>query len=350
MNYPINEILLLLLVSIVISAILSWATIRLAPHINLMDVPGSALHKIHQKPTPFTGGIVLITSLTIISMVFLPEHIKSIQGILIGAWIIFIFALLDDIYDLSPVVKLIGQIIAAVVLINLGIKINIFHSPEFIFHSNNLLDTWANNSLTILWVLVLTNAFNFIDSTDGLAIGLGSLSIAFYLIATLGIMQVDLAYFCTILLGIAISLYFFNSNPAHLFLGDSGSQTLGFILAGVAITYTPVAVNQMSSWFVPILIFGVPLFDISLVILSRIRRCKRIHSAANDHVYHRLIKYGFLKNKAVSILHISSLILSIIGFLCLNLDHYLANFIFMMFLIVGIYFLFILDYRYVDIK
>ena len=134
MNYPLNEIFLLLLVSIVISAILSWATIRLAPHINLMDVPGSALHKIHQKPTPFTGGIVLIISLTIISIIFLPEHFKSIQGILIGAWIIFFFALLDDIFDLSPVIKLIGQIIAAINLVNLGIKIQIFHSPEFFFH------------------------------------------------------------------------------------------------------------------------------------------------------------------------------------------------------------------------
>jgi len=348
LNYPINKVFYLLLISTTLSSIIGWFTIWIAPGIKLIDIPGSSIHKIHHKPTPITGGIVLITVLTIISIIFIKEHFQLIWSILVGSWIVFLFGLWDDLKDLPAGVKLFGQLIAVTVIINMGIQIHIFNSSEFIFSADKFLDNWVNILFTILWILILTNAFNFIDSIDGLAIGLGFISTAFYLIVTLASEQFNLTYFCTILLGISISLYYFNTEPAKLFLGDSGSQTIGFILAAIAITFNPKAVNQMSSWFVPIIIFGVPLFDISLVILSRIRRNKWIHRPSNDHVYHRLISYGFYTKRVVLMLHITSLILCVIGFLCLNIDYHLGNIIFFIFLTIGFSFFLFFDYLYSD--
>ena len=114
---------------------LCYVTIWIAPYINLMDMPGSAVHKIHHKPTPLTGGIVLLFTLTIISILFVPELSQTIQAILVGGWIIFIFALWDDFMFLPAGVKLFGQIIAVAVLIKMGIQINILNSIEYIFYS-----------------------------------------------------------------------------------------------------------------------------------------------------------------------------------------------------------------------
>jgi UDP-GlcNAc:undecaprenyl-phosphate GlcNAc-1-phosphate transferase len=195
---------------------------------------------------------------------------------------------------------------------------------------------WLNLGLTVLWLVTLTNAFNFIDSSDGLAVGLSGLSAAFFLVISLTTGQTTLIYFCAILLGICIGLYFFNSYPASLFLGDSGAQTLGFFLAAVAIIYNPNTGIQSSTWFVPILIFYVPLFDLMLVVFSRLRRNKRIQKASRDHTYHRLSDRGIPIHHSVLIMHGVSLIMSMVGYLCLNLPILFANIVFCLALSLGV--------------
>jgi UDP-GlcNAc:undecaprenyl-phosphate GlcNAc-1-phosphate transferase len=195
---------------------------------------------------------------------------------------------------------------------------------------------WLNLGVTVLWLVTLTNAFNFIDSSDGLAVGLSGLSAAFFLVISLTTGQTTLIFFCAILLGICIGLYFFNSHPASLFLGDSGAQTLGFLLAAVAIIYNPNTGIQSSSWFVPILIFYVPLFDLMLVVVSRLRRNKRIHKASRDHTYHRLADRGIPIHHSVLIMHGISLIMSMVGYLCLNLPVLFANIVFCLALSLGV--------------
>lgn len=336
MNYPLDIVFQLLLGSAVAGSILCWLSIRFAPVLNLLDYPGSAEHKIHTEPTPITGGLVLLTATAMILYWFGPVDVRSYQAVIMGALVVGIFGIWDDLKHLPAWVKLIGQLAGIVVIIHMDVHVKIFNSPEFIFRTETGLDTWLNLGLTVFWMVMLTNAFNFIDSFDGLAIGLGGLSTAFFLIVSVAGGQVELALFCAIILGVAIALYFFNSHPARLFLGDSGAQALGFILAAIAIIYQPKAVNQLSSWFVPILIFGVPLFDFFLVILSRLRRKKWIHKAAKDHIYHRLTKMGVPLDRAVLLLHVSSVVLSIIGFLCLNLEVKLANTIFVFILALGV--------------
>jgi UDP-GlcNAc:undecaprenyl-phosphate GlcNAc-1-phosphate transferase len=148
------------------------------------------------------------------------------------------------------------------------------------------------------------------------------------------------------LLGICIGLYFFNSHPAKLFLGDSGAQTLGFILASIAIIYNPLRGGQSSTWFVPILIFYMPLFDLILVVLSRFKRNKKIYKASRDHTYHRLSAKGVSIHHSVLIIHGVSLAMSMIGYLCLNLSTLNANLIFFSSILIGIVAFIKLDKNY----
>jgi UDP-GlcNAc:undecaprenyl-phosphate GlcNAc-1-phosphate transferase len=140
--------------------------------------------------------------------------------------------------------------------------------------------------------------------------------------------QLLLSQQSALLVGASIGLYFFNSPPARLFLGDSGAQTLGFLLAVLAIAYRPQGANQSSSWVVPIMLLGVPIFDMSLVILSRVRRRKPIYAAALDHTYHRLVASGWDSNRAVLSMQIVSLLLGCLAFVILTRPPIVANAVF----------------------
>ena len=336
-------IILILLGSILISVSLSWISIQVAPKIGLMDIPGSAKHKKHRKPIPLTGGIVLIDTLFI--MLFILGYFKEniVFVICFTSLLIALMGLVDDFINLKPEIKFSIQLLASILLIVQGIQVNIFNSPEFFLRTGTFFDNYFNYLLTILWVTTLTNAFNFIDSSDGLAVGLSGLSSAFFIFISLNNSQDEILILCTIILGICIGLYFFNSYPAKLFLGDSGAQTFGFILATIAILYNPKIGTQSSTWFVPVMIFFIPLFDLVLVIFSRIRRKKEIYRASQDHTYHRLSMRGLSIHHSVLIMHGASLVLSLIGYLCLNLNMLFSNFIFLFTLLSAISVIIILD-------
>tara|TARA_B100000427_G_C15512138_1_gene596713 strand:- start:1653 stop:2702 length:1050 start_codon:yes stop_codon:yes gene_type:complete len=345
-NFYLDNAMLLILISTLLSGFLSWISIKLAPKIGLMDIPGSADHKSHSSSIPLTGGLVLID--LIIIMVFFTGLWKDpkILGILLSGVIISLFGLFDDLINLSPLKKFIGQIIASIILIYFGIQINFFDSPEFFYHTGSKLDLWLNLLFTVLWIIALANAFNFIDSIDGLALGLSGLSTAFFLFISIMSGQENLINLCSILLGACIGLYFFNAYPARLFLGDSGSQTLGFVLGAIAIVFSPNTGNQSSTWFVPILFFYVPLFDLVLVIVSRIRRKKNIYLASRDHTFHRLEQIGLPIQHAVLLIHGISLTMSMIGYLCLNLHSAYANLVFVLTLLFGVFAIIRLDKNY----
>ena len=345
-KFYIDNVILFTLISLLISTMLSWISIKIAPNIGLMDIPGSADHKNHKKPIPLTGGLVLIS--IIIIMVYYTELWKSpkIFGVLVFGIFIAIFGLIDDFLNLSPIKKLSGQILGSAFLIYFGIQINFFSSPEFFYHTESKLDFWLNILFTVFWITTITNAFNFIDSFDGLAVGLSILSTVFFLFISTITGQVAIFNLCSIILGACIALYFFNTYPARLFLGDSGAQTLGFLLGAIAIIFDPNTGNQSSTWFVPILFFYVPLFDLVLVIVSRFRRKKNIFKASRDHTFHRLAQMGFPIQRAVLLLHGISLTMSMVGYLCLNLNSFYANLIFILTLLFGILALKKLDKNY----
>jgi UDP-GlcNAc:undecaprenyl-phosphate GlcNAc-1-phosphate transferase len=334
-----------LLAALLTSLLSSWLSINAARRIHLIDLPGSAPHKQHGQPVPLAGGIALFVTVLVGGWIIGTFDNPLIRAAFVAAIPIFIFGLWDDFRNIPPTVKLIGQVLAAVVLISQGIYIQIFESPEFFFHGTGGIYLYLDWLATILWVVGITNAFNFVDSMDGLAVGLGGMAASFFMLVTLDAGQTMLSQHSAILIGACIGLYFFNAPPALLFLGDSGAQMLGFLLAVLGISYAPAGVNQSSSWFVPIMLLSVPIFDAGLVVFSRLRRRKPIYEAALDHTYHRLLRLGLPSNRAVLLMHVGSLVLGCLAFASLIQPPFIANLIFAIVLFLGGMTLLVLDRR-----
>jgi len=332
--YPVY-VFVNILAGLFLSLLAGWAVMRLAPSIGLMDVPGILPHKnLHRSPIPLAGGITLVLTLTI-SLLFLNlEALTTLFPILLPALLVFFLGLWDDFKRLRPSIKLLGQIIACALLITLGVSVRII-KPETL-GSFAGFSPYINGLITFFWIIGITNAFNFIDSMDGLAVGVSGIAVAFLILVTLGSPQTSLLQLLTLMIGTCVGLFFYNMSPARLFLGDSGAQTLGFLLAAIGILYTPVQYPQASSWFLPILILGVPIFDTTLVVLSRWRRGQPIYRAGHDHTYHRLSALGLDSTRAVAVMHIAAIILGCVAFIALNLEPFFSNLLFGLVLITGL--------------
>ena len=334
-----------ILTSLVVSFICALASIPLARWLGLVDVPGTAPHKLHTKTMPLAGGIALVLSLLVSGLIFGTWQTPEVAATLVAGTLIFAFGLWDDFSSLKPLWKFFGQVLAAILLIRLGVAVRIFESPEFFFQLSPRLALYLDWLLTILWVVGITNAFNFVDSMDGLAVGLAGVSAAFFMLVTLDAGQPALSLHSAILLGSCFALYYFNASPARLFLGDSGAQTLGFVLAVLSIVYQPRGAFQTSSWFVTILLLGMPIFDMTLVVVSRLRRKRAVHIAARDHTYHRLLKLNLDSNRAVLLMQMVSLFLSCLAAISLSQTPLIANSIFLFVVLVGLAAIVYLDQR-----
>jgi UDP-GlcNAc:undecaprenyl-phosphate GlcNAc-1-phosphate transferase len=306
--------------------------IKVAVHFQLIDQPNSSPHKIHQQPVPKAGGIAM--GLAIILISFLGGNFQSnaIRAILLASTVIFLFGLWDDTHRLSPGWKLVGQVLATVILISQGVHIRMLGSL-----------TVLNLALTLLWTIGITNAFNLVDSMDGLAVGLAAIASAFFMLVTVDAGQPALSLLSAIILGSSIGILYFNTLPAHTFLGDSGAQFIGFLLAALAIEYTPPGLPQPSSWFVPILLLSVPIFDTSLVTVSRLKQRRAVYQAGLDHTYHRLVNLGLPSSRAVLTMHLAAIVSGCLAFMALPLAPLWANVIFLSALLVGTFLLFWLE-------
>lgn len=310
--------------AILATLVITPIAIRAAIRFRLIDDPNASPHKIHQRPVPKAGGLAIC--LAIISINLLGGNLESgiIRAILLASMIIFLFGLWDDTHRLSPRWKLVGQLLATILLISQGVHIRMLGSL-----------TVFNMALTLIWTIGITNAFNLVDSMDGLAVGLAAVASAFFMLVTVDAGQTSLSLLSAIILGSSIGMLYFNTLPAHTFLGDSGAQFLGFVLAALAIAYTPPGLPQPSSWFVPILLLSVPIFDTSLVVISRLRQKKAVSQAGLDHTYHRLVNLGLPSSRAVLTMHLSAIVSGCLAFMALPLPPLWANAIFAFALLVG---------------
>ncbi|MGD8403647.1 MAG: MraY family glycosyltransferase [Anaerolineales bacterium] len=342
-TFPIN-IFLYSFLAIACALIVSPLSIYLTRRIGLIDRPGKFTHKIHSTPTPVAGGTALILCLILLSVLFGLWKDKFTQVLIIAVAIVYLFGLLDDIRGLSALPKLTGQFLASIVLIASNISVHFIGSMSLPFLSP-LIAKWLDIALTLFWLIGVTNAMNMIDSMDGIAIGVSGIAFLFFVLVTSLSGQTNLTEISTILLGVSAGIYFYNVTPARLFLGDSGSQTLGFIVAAIAMEYAPVGLAPTSSWFVPILLVGMPIFDTSLVVYSRIRRGLPVYRANLDHTYHRLVALGLDERRAVLTIHMTAILLSLVAFATFYLSPAVANLIFGMILLTGIVIILLFDYR-----
>lgn len=334
-----------ILASLAMTLVAGWLGMRIARKLGWMDIPGSQPHKQHRFPTPLAGGITLMLALLVLILASGLWRFSITQRLALPTLVIFGFALWDDIKPLPAWAKFGGQLLGAALLILMGVQIRILQNPRFFGDSTGIGFRVLDWGLTLLWVVGVTNAFNLIDSMDGLTAGLSGWAFAFFMLATFDSQQRELSIFSALMLGICLGLYYYNAPAARLFLGDSGAQTLGFLLSTVAILYTPLEKNQASSWFIPILLVAVPIFDTTLVTLSRLRRRLPFYKGNRDHTYHRLVSWGMHPNRAVLTLHIAALILECVAFIAVSLPPLAANLVFLACLLTGLILIVLLDRR-----
>lgn len=317
-----------ILLGLLLTFATSWFAIRFARRVGLLDIPGRASHKLHQFPIPLAGGMAFVLAMSILVFVLDLWRGLEVSVILLAALLVFVLGLVDDARSLKPLLKLAGQSVAALILILAGVYIQIFETTSFFFSGSSSFFFWLDRILTVVWIVGITNAFNLVDSMDGLAVGLSGWAFAFFMLATYDSLQLSLSALSALFLGGCLALYYYNRSPARLFLGDSGAQTLGFLLAAIAIQYAPLEKVQNSSWFVPILLLWIPIFDTSLVFISRLRRGKPFYQANRDHTYHRLVAMGLEPGRAVLLMHLTGLVLECLAFVAVSMEPLGANLIF----------------------
>ncbi|AAM23455.1 UDP-GlcNAc:undecaprenyl-phosphate GlcNAc-1-phosphate transferase [Caldanaerobacter subterraneus subsp. tengcongensis MB4] len=279
---------------------------KLAFAIGAIDVPDDK-RRIHTKPIPRLGGLAIFAGTMASLLLLLPKSHETI-GIILGSLVIVLLGVLDDKYTLSAKVKLVGQIAAALILILSGIRIDWISNP---FGSGVIyLKSWVAISLTLLWVVGVTNTINLIDGLDGLAAG-----IAFISSTSLFIISLLNGRYATAVISIAIagaSLGFlpYNFNPAKIFMGDTGAMFLGFLLSAISIQGAIKSATAIAI-VVPVLVLGVPIFDTLFAIIRRILNKRPIMEADRGHLHHRLLDKGLNQKQVVFILYGVSLVLGV---------------------------------------
>ncbi|MCR8844782.1 undecaprenyl/decaprenyl-phosphate alpha-N-acetylglucosaminyl 1-phosphate transferase [Paenibacillus sp. SC116] len=276
--------------------------------IGAVDVPNA--RKVHTRIMPRMGGLGIFGAFVISLlglMVVAPDLLLSTErdsnlvwGLLAGGSIIVLIGALDDLYELSAKVKLLGQIIAAcVVVFGFDLTVNFVNVP---FGNQYLsIDDWIAIPLTIFWIVGVTNAINLIDGLDGLAAGVSGISIATLLVMAVFMGNPVVILLCALLLGSIIGFLFFNFHPARIFMGDSGSLFLGFSLAVLSMLgFKQVAIV---SFVTPLLIIGVPLSDTFFAIVRRWLQKKPIFAPDKGHLHHCLRELGFSHRKTVLIIY-----------------------------------------------
>ena len=266
---------------------------RLAFRLGIVDVPSA--RKMHSRPMPLLGGAAIYVAAIAALFLFGDRfYVRQVAGILVGATLCSFMGLWDDRSGLTAWVKLGLQCVAALILVISGVQVLLVPSQAM-----NIL-------LTLLWTVGITNALNLLDNMDGLSGGVSAIAAAFFLLLAAMSGQYLVGALAAALLGACIGFLVYNVNPASIFMGDTGALFLGFMMASVGIKLRFPGNAHFVTWMVPLMVLGLPIFDTTLVFISRLRRGKNpLTTAGKDHVSHRLVKMGFTQREAVLILYLA---------------------------------------------
>ena len=306
---PIIGTALAALIAAAVVALISTPVVRsLAFRIGAVDVPKDG-RRMHKRPIPRMGGLAIFFGFILSVLVFLPLS-DELRSMLLGAVIIVILGIFDDIYALSAKLKFVVQIVAALIAVHGGNEIEFLSNPN-IFSSEPFWDLGILSiPISVLWIVAITNAVNLIDGLDGLACGVSTISSMTLLVIALIVAEPDVAVLMAALSGACIGFLPYNLNPAKIFMGDTGSTFLGFILATVSIQGL-FKFHMIISFAVPFLMLGLPIFDTCFAILRRVSHGQSPMAPDRGHIHHRLIDMGFTQKQAVATLYIISAILGL---------------------------------------
>lgn len=293
----------------------------IAYKIGAIDVPKDK-RRVHKEPTPRLGGLAIYYGF-LISVLFFCNIDKQLIGIVAGSLLIVGVGIIDDVMQLRASIKFVVQIIAALIVVFSDVRIEAISMPIAFVPGGILSLGVLSVPITVLWIVGVTNAVNLIDGLDGLAVGISSIAtFSLFFIAILA-GEPTVAILAAALAGSCLGFLPYNFNPAQIFMGDTGSTFLGYMLSIICIQGLFKG-YVLISFIVPFLILGLPIFDTAFAILRRIKNKKPIMSPDRGHLHHRLMDMGFSQKQTVAILYVITMILGLSAVMVVGQGAYTA--------------------------
>ena len=289
------------------SILLTFLCIYISRFFKLFDYPDS--RKQHCEPMPLLGGVAIFVSFSLALLVNY-QFSWELKGVMLAASVILLMGLIDDLRGLPAMVRLLIQSACALTVVRFGVCLDIV--SEGVPFSN-----YIDIGITVLWIIGITNAMNFLDGMDGVAAGISAIAAGTFFIVAYQTGQPYFAFLSLALMGACLGFLVFNSYPAKIFLGDSGSSFLGVTLATLAVMGEWASDRPLVALSVPILILAVPIFDVMYITVSRVASGKVknfrewVEYVGRDHFHHRLLGLKFSVRQAVLFLYVVCLIISL---------------------------------------
>ncbi|MCL2163430.1 MAG: undecaprenyl/decaprenyl-phosphate alpha-N-acetylglucosaminyl 1-phosphate transferase [Oscillospiraceae bacterium] len=318
------EYVITVLIALFVTFISTPIVKRLAIKLGAVDIPEDG-RRMHKNPVALLGGLAIIVGFYAAVFYNIADGVlffnRHLTGLSAGVLIIIICGLLDDRFCLNAKQKFLFQVAAAIVYVLISeSRISFLTNP---FNTENMFDlgpylAWP---LTIIWIVGITNAINFVDGLDGLAAGISCISaISLFFVSTSGAVILE-GSFTPILMaaiaGAAMGFLPFNFNPAKIFMGETGAAFLGFVLATVSVDGLVKSYAALSL-AIPVLIIGLPIFDVIFAVIRRLAKGKSPATADRNHLHHKLIDMGLTQKQSVFILYIASAVLGLCSFIFAN--------------------------------
>ena len=304
----IAYVLVALLVALAVSFLTTPVVKSFAYKIGAIDVPKDN-RRMHKIPIPRLGGLAMFIGFMVSILLFVPIS-SQMKSILLGAVIIVVLGVVDDIAALPAMLKFVVQIFAALIPALNGVQILAFSNPNIFSDKLYWVLDGLSVPITVLWIIAVTNAVNLIDGLDGLANGVSAISAATMLIIAMLTSEMQVAVVMAALVGACVGFMPYNLNPAKMFMGDTGATFLGYILATMSIQGL-FKYYAVISFVVPFMILGLPIFDTAFAFVRRIAHGQSPMCADRSHIHHRLIDMGLNQKQAVATLYVVSAILGL---------------------------------------
>ena len=302
------NVLLALGAALVISFISTPLARAFARKVGAVDVPKDA-RRVHDHPIPRLGGLAIFIGF-IMGVVLFAEMDMQLRGILLGSVIIVTVGAVDDVTPLPAMLKLVVQIVAALVAVYFGVRIEMLSNPLFWSDVEYIKFGVWSVPITVIWIVGITNSVNLIDGLDGLAVGVSAIASLTMLVISLVLGQWNIAIILAALVGACLGFMPYNLNPARIFMGDTGALLLGYVLATVSVTGL-LKFYAIISFAVPLLALGLPIFDTVFAIIRRLLKGQNPMLPDRGHFHHRLIDMGLSQKQAVAILYAISAVLGL---------------------------------------
>ncbi len=350
-----------IIISAIISGGLTYYVKALAEKLKLFDLPEP--RKVHQKPIPRLGGLAIGISflIVLIGYTLASQRLnfsgfqffimdKRLIGVILGLIILLVVGAIDDIRGMKPWKKLFWQVVAALSVISFGLSVPYLRLPfghavqldtiQYTFsiiNFNYSIVLWGD-ILTVFWLVLLINTFNFLDGIDGLAAGIGSITAFFVLILSIVLLQDANALLAALILGVTLGFLPWNFNPAKIFLGDSGSMSLGFLIGILAV----ISGGKLATAF---LVLGIPVLDVGWVVLRRLFTGHSPFAADKGHIHYRLLTAGLTQKQTVIALYMISIVFGAVAVMAGTQEKVTATFLLVGLMMILAMILVVLEWR-----